>query len=828
MAKKFQNLTIDYKDLIGKMTIGDRVSMLRSNEGRQLLSSLTPYQLAEMFPDYYKERYPDVGKILKSISDPSFKGREYTREEADEEMQRGAARIISGERRAQPEARPAWLRKIEEETGKKISDPGAKIQLSDAKKQLLKEMETSGVKSDDPRAKFLSNLSDDDLKKAGISKQTDSQGNIVYRRAEISQAEIQEEAAKMAAAGATKVISAGEGQPTVVEYADGRIEKRTGDRGWRNNNPGNIEYGTFARSMGAIGSDGRFAIFPTPEMGREAKDNLLFESQSYRGMSIEKAIEKYAPRTENDTDAYIKKITDALGVPKNTSLSQLSLDQRKVLLDVVKKTEGRSTGNVEVLRQGIGLANVQPLTEQQLAQVTERIRERQEGFVAKKSIPDLPNGLDAGVVSFYNKLDDRQKLDFHDMILASSGGNTDQQIAEGVKKINNVYQRNPGQVASLITKTAVDASGKLVSTEWKTFEGAETGPKAAEKLGISAPANAGSSMFAADPQGRNMVTVRTKSGATFQVNKELEGNFKGLLRELESRGYYINPGNLGAGGFNYRPKMGAAGLSEHSFGSAIDINPGASENTDRKLHGEKLAGKNNLPPDIAMIAKRYGFSWGGLWDRQDTMHFEYHPSHGVAPTKDVTAFDQTYRAEVEANPQIHSNAKLFIENQPSQVAQQQTVPVYAVGGTHNLNTDEIKAMPIDSLKGDNSVVVDKSNNPLFTMNTKEEQAVYDPKTRQVDIQPLAKTNPNTLGEKQTTEKLSDTENTTLKENQPPPVMPQSGMPQSGLRSSDTSLTITDDIFKDPSFKRAIAKTRFVDTGDAALGGHFGMANADLG
>ena len=437
----------------------------------------------------------------------------------------------------------------------------------------------------------------------------------------------------------------------------------------------------------------------------------------------------------------------------------------------------------------------------------------------------MPNGLDAGVVSFYNKLTDKQKQDFHNMLIASSGGNSDQQIAEGVKKINDVYQRSPGQVASLITKTAVDAAGRLVSTEWKTFEGAETGPEAAEKLGISAPANAGASMFAADPQGRNMVTIQTKSGATFRVNKELEGNFKGFLRELESRGYYINPGNLGAGGFNYRPKMGAAGLSEHSFGSAIDINPGASENTDRKLHGERLAGKNNLPPDVAMIAKRYGFSWGGLWNRQDTMHFEYHPSHGVPPVRDVAEFDQTYRAEVEANPQMHSNAKLFIE-QPSQVAQQQTVPVYALGGSHNLDTDEIKAMPIDSLKGDNSVVVDKGNNPLFTMNTKEEQAVYDPKTRQVDVQPVTKTNPDALGEKASLENMSDTQDSTIKQDMPQPFAQTSTLP-ADVRSGQVSIDATEQIFKDPSFKRAIGKTRFVDTGDAALGGHFGMANADL-
>jgi hypothetical protein len=57
-----------------------------------------------------------------------------------------------------------------------------------------------------------------------------------------------------------------------------------GDRNWRNNNPGNIEYGKFAISMGAIGSDGRFAIFPSEEMGRKAADTLL-KGKSYANLS---------------------------------------------------------------------------------------------------------------------------------------------------------------------------------------------------------------------------------------------------------------------------------------------------------------------------------------------------------------------------------------------------------------------------------------------------------------------------------------------------------------------------------------------------------------
>jgi hypothetical protein len=46
-------------------------------------------------------------------------------------------------------------------------------------------------------------------------------------------------------------------------------------RGLRNNNPGNIEFGSFAKKYGATGSDGRFAIFPTMVDGIRAIAELL-------------------------------------------------------------------------------------------------------------------------------------------------------------------------------------------------------------------------------------------------------------------------------------------------------------------------------------------------------------------------------------------------------------------------------------------------------------------------------------------------------------------------------------------------------------------------
>lgn len=116
-----------------------------------------------------------------------------------------------------------------------------------------------------------------------------------------------------------------------------------GDRNWRDNNPGNIEAGAFATSQGAIGSDGRFAIFPDAATGRQALANLL-TSSSYTGLTVEEAMEKYAPPSENDTAAYTSFITDNVGVAASTPMSNLTEDQLTSFLDAIETFEGGNPG----------------------------------------------------------------------------------------------------------------------------------------------------------------------------------------------------------------------------------------------------------------------------------------------------------------------------------------------------------------------------------------------------------------------------------------------------------------------------------------------------
>jgi len=68
--------------------------------------------------------------------------------------------------------------------------------------------------------------------------------------------------------------------------------------------------------------------------------------------------------------------------------------------------------------------------------------------------------------------------------------------------------------------------------------------------------------------------------------------------------------------FNLRAKRDGGGLSLHSWGIALDINP------ERNPQG----GDSDIPPAVIDIFKKHGFFWGGDWTGQDRdpMHFEWY------------------------------------------------------------------------------------------------------------------------------------------------------------------------------------------------------------
>ena len=136
-----------------------------------------------------------------------------------------------------------------------------------------------------------------------------------------------------------------DGRATVYRTPDGKLVRREGGSlAWRNNNPGNIRAGAFAKSLGAIGvGPGGFAIFPDAETGARAVGALM-RTQNYKNLSIADAIARYAPPSENNTAAYQAAIRKQTGLDSTRKMSTLSDAELGRVVNAIRQHEGWKEG----------------------------------------------------------------------------------------------------------------------------------------------------------------------------------------------------------------------------------------------------------------------------------------------------------------------------------------------------------------------------------------------------------------------------------------------------------------------------------------------------
>lgn len=201
----------------------------------------------------------------------------------------------------------------------------------------------------------------------------------------------------MAGFNIVEIVDVGPGW-NKVRLEDGNIYTIKGDYGWRSNNPGNIEYGPFAQSHGALGSgaipndrERGFAIFPTYEAGQKAREALLFDSPRYRDLTIQQAISRYAPAFENNVTAYVNTVANAAGVSGDTLMSALTPSQRQAFLEAQARHEGTRVGdifNAEGIRLPPGeIPNVPPTVATRVNRMLDALppvpKDRTQGTVAR-------------------------------------------------------------------------------------------------------------------------------------------------------------------------------------------------------------------------------------------------------------------------------------------------------------------------------------------------------------------------------------------------------------------------------------------------------------
>lgn len=133
-------------------------------------------------------------------------------------------------------------------------------------------------------------------------------------------------------------------------------------RGLRNNNPLNLEYGSFAQKHGASASDGRFAIFPTMAQGISAIADNLMAYQDMHGIdTVAGIVNRWAPSNENNTNAYIALVCTVTELGKDDHLNLHDKDTLFWIITAMGEQEcGHAAFNAAVsdadIDQGIALA----------------------------------------------------------------------------------------------------------------------------------------------------------------------------------------------------------------------------------------------------------------------------------------------------------------------------------------------------------------------------------------------------------------------------------------------------------------------------------------
>lgn len=102
-------------------------------------------------------------------------------------------------------------------------------------------------------------------------------------------------------------------EPSFLESIGVSTMKST--RGERNNNPGNIRISANAWQGKTAGIDTAFETFVDARSGiRALAVNLRTYGSKYGLRSVRQLVSRYAPASENNTEAYIRAVASALGV----------------------------------------------------------------------------------------------------------------------------------------------------------------------------------------------------------------------------------------------------------------------------------------------------------------------------------------------------------------------------------------------------------------------------------------------------------------------------------------------------------------------------------
>ena len=126
-------------------------------------------------------------------------------------------------------------------------------------------------------------------------------------------------------------------------------------RGIRNNNPGNIR-GSGDNWQGATGFDDLgFVVFESPVYGVRAMARVINNyREKYFLVTIRQIVERWAPDSENNTEAYIQSVAGHSGVDADAYIEPESLPA--IMAAMIYHENGQQPYSMALIQEGIALA----------------------------------------------------------------------------------------------------------------------------------------------------------------------------------------------------------------------------------------------------------------------------------------------------------------------------------------------------------------------------------------------------------------------------------------------------------------------------------------
>lgn len=137
----------------------------------------------------------------------------------------------------------------------------------------------------------------------------------------------------------------------------GGVKVYSAVRGIRNNNPLNIERGSDQwDGMAPVQSDSRFLVFVDAVYGIRAAARIL-SNYAKRGVTtVEQIVSTWAPPNENDTEAYIRYVTEKTGFDRKRVVSKATGDYVPLLAAMIKMENGINPYSNETIAKGVSLS----------------------------------------------------------------------------------------------------------------------------------------------------------------------------------------------------------------------------------------------------------------------------------------------------------------------------------------------------------------------------------------------------------------------------------------------------------------------------------------